>query len=339
MRRNRSVIQQCRLVRGFLLLWLCGLSAPVLSQPATEINDLTMADESQGENWLAFGRTYSEQRFSPLVQINAANVAQLTPDWFIDLPNSRSLVSTPLVADGVMYFISSMNIVRAVDAASGDELWRYDPRVAEHAARRMRAGWDNSRGIGLWQDKLFVATWDGRLIAVDRHSGAELWSEQTIDPDLAMYITGAPKVFKGKVLIGNGGTEHGPTRGYVTAYDADTGELIWRFYLVPGNPADGFENEAMAMAAQTWTGEWWRHGGGGTAWHGFTYDAEFDQLYIGTGNGSPWNRSIRSPGGGDNLFLSSLLALDPDTGDYLWHYQDYARRFLGLHFHHGYRAC
>jgi quinohemoprotein ethanol dehydrogenase len=296
-------------------------AAPVLSQAVTEINDLTMANESQGENWLAFGRTYSEQRFSPLVQINAANVAQLKPDWFVDLPNSRSLTSTPLVANGVMYFISSMNIVRAVDATSGDELWRYDPQVAEHAARRMRAGWDNSRGIGLWQDKLFVATWDGRLIAVDRHSGAKLWSVQTIDPDLAMYITGAPKVFKGKVLIGNGGTEHGPNRGYVSAYDADTGELAWRFYIVPGNPAEGFENEAMAMAAETWTGEWWLHGGGGNAWHGFTYDAELDQLYIGTGNGSPWNRQIRSPEGGDNLFLCSVLALDPDTGDYLWHYQ------------------
>lgn len=280
-----------------------------------------MADESRGENWLAFGRTYSEQRFSPLVQINAANVAQLMPDWFIDLPNDRSLVSTPLVAEGVMYFIGSMNIVRAVDAASGEALWRYDPRVAEHAARRMRAGWDNSRGIGLWEDKLFVATWDGRLIAVDRHSGAEIWSVRTIDPDLAMYITGAPKVFKGKVLIGNGGTEHGPNRGYVTAYDAGTGELIWRFFIVPGNPAAGFENEAMAMAAETWTGEWWLHGGGGNAWHGFTYDAELDQLYIGTGNGSPWNRQIRSPDGGDNLFLSSVLALDPDTGGYLWHYQ------------------
>jgi len=296
-------------------------AAPVLSQAVTEINDLTMANESQGENWLAFGRTYSEQRFSPLVQINAANVAQLTPDWFIDLPNNRSLTSTPLVVDGVMYFISSMNIVRAVDAASGDELWRYDPQVAKHAARRMRAGWDNSRGIGLWQDKVFVATWDGRLIAVDRHNGTRQWSVQTIDPDLAMYITGAPKVFKGKVLIGNGGTEHGPNRGYVTAYEADTGELAWRFYLVPGNPAEGFENEAMAMAAETWTGEWWLHGGGGNAWHGFTYDAELDQLYIGTGNGSPWNRQIRSPEGGDNLFLCSVVALDPDTGDYLWHYQ------------------
>ena len=288
---------------------------------STLVNDPAMADESQGENWLAFGRTYSEQRFSPLTQINQSNVGGLELEWYVDLPNSRSLVSTPLVVDGIMYFISSMNIVRAVDATSGEELWRYDPQVAQYASRRMRAGWDNSRGIGIWEDKVFVATWDGRLIGIDRNDGRELWSVQTIDPELAMYITGAPKIFKGKVLIGNGGTENGPNRGYITAYDADTGEYAWRFWIVPGNPADGFEDAAMEMAAETWTGEWWRHGGGGNAWHGFTYDAELDQLYIGTGNGSPWNRKIRSPGGGDNLFLSSIVALDPDTGEYLWHYQ------------------
>ena len=287
----------------------------------TLVNDPAMSDESQGENWLAFGRTYSEQRFSPLTQINQSNVGGLELEWYVDLPNSRSLVSTPLVVDGIMYFISSMNIVRAVDATSGEELWRYDPQVAQYASRRMRAGWDNSRGIGIWEDKVFVATWDGRLIGIDRNDGRELWSVQTIDPELAMYITGAPKIFKGKVLIGNGGTENGPNRGYITAYDADTGEYAWRFWIVPGNPADGFEDAAMEMAAETWTGEWWRHGGGGNAWHGFTYDAELDQLYIGTGNGSPWNRKIRSPGGGDNLFLSSIVALDPDTGEYLWHYQ------------------
>ncbi|MCG8414168.1 MAG: PQQ-dependent dehydrogenase, methanol/ethanol family [Pseudomonadales bacterium] len=309
------------LIRGVVSATAICVATNALSQVVTDINDNTMADESAGENWLAFGRTYSEQRFSPLDQINTGNVASLQPDWYIDLPNSRSLVSTPLVVDGVLYFIGGMNVVRAIDATSGEELWRYDPRVAERASRRMRAGWDNSRGIGLWEDKVFVATWDGRLIGVDRHTGEEIWSAQTIDPDLAMYITGAPKVFKGKVLIGNGGTEHGPNRGYVTAYDANTGEQAWRFYIVPGNPDDGFENEAMAMAAETWTGEWWLHGGGGNAWHGFTYDVELDQLYIGTGNGSPWNRQIRSPGGGDNLFLCSVVALDPDTGDYLWHYQ------------------
>ena len=308
------------LLEFFLISLLCSIASA--QQPgSTTVNDAAMADDSQGENWLAFGRTYSGQRFSPLTQINQSNVGSLELDWYIDLPNSRSLVSTPLVVDGIMYFISSMNIVRAVDATSGEELWRYDPQVAQYAARRMRAGWDNSRGIGIWEDKVFVATWDGRLIGLDRNDGSELWNVQTIDPELAMYITGAPKIFKGKVLIGNGGTENGPNRGYITAYDADTGEYAWRFWIVPGNPADGFEDAAMEMAAATWTGDWWRHGGGGNAWHGFTYDAELDQLYIGTGNGSPWNRKIRSPDGGDNLFLSSIVALDPDTGEYLWHYQ------------------
>ena len=148
-----------------------------------------------------------------------------------------------------------------------------------------------------------------------------MWRTNTFAADQPLYITGAPKIFKGKVLIGNGGTENGPSRGYVTAYDAETGKQAWRFYIVPGNPADGFENEAMRMAAKTWTGQWWLHGGGGNAWHGFTYDAELDQLYIGTGNGSPWNRKIRSPEGGDNLFLCSIVALNPDTGEYIWHYQ------------------
>jgi quinohemoprotein ethanol dehydrogenase len=311
------------MLRISLLLLAILAASHALSQPvrSTVVNDAAMANEADAGNWLAFGRTYSEQRFSPLKQIDSSNVGALKVDWYLDLPDSRSLVSTPLVVDGTMYFIASMNVVRAVDATSGQEYWRYDPQVAQHAARRMRAGWDNSRGIGLWEDKVFVATWDGRLIGLDRFTGEELWSTQTIDPELAMYITGAPKVFKGKVLIGNGGTENGPNRGYVTAYDADTGEQAWRFWIVPGNPANGFEDEAMAMAAETWTGEWWRHGGGGNAWHGFTYDAELDQLYIGTGNGAPWNRNIRSPGGGDNLFLSSVVALDPDTGKYLWHYQ------------------
>jgi len=287
----------------------------------TLVDDAAMSDEAQGTNWMAFGRTYSEQRFSPLTQINVANVATLGVDWYLDLPDAKGLVSTPLVVDGVLYFVGSMNRVRAIDANSGEIRWEYDPEVARHAGNSLRAGWEHNRGIGIWKDKVFVATWDGRLNAIDRANGEKIWSVRTFAADQPLYITGAPKVFKGKVLIGNGGTELGPTRGYVTAYDAETGRQAWRFYIVPGNPALGFENDAMRLAAETWTGEWWVHGGGGNAWHGFTYDAELDALYIGTGNGSPWNRKIRSPGGGDNLFLSSIVALDPDTGAYRWHYQ------------------
>jgi quinohemoprotein ethanol dehydrogenase len=284
------------------------------------VDDAALADEANGDNWLAFGRTYSEQRHSPLTQINDTTVSRLSPDWVMELPTDRGLVSTPLVVDGVLYFIGSLNVVRAVNATSGALLWEFDPQV-RGVASQMRAGWDHNRGIGFWKGKVYAATWDGRLIAIDARTGKEVWRVRTFEEGKPLYITGAPKIFKGKVLIGNGGTEHGPSRGYVTAYDAETGKQAWRFFIVPGNPADGFENDAMRMAAKTWTGQWWLHGGGGNAWHGFTYDAELDQLYIGTGNGSPWNRKIRSPEGGDNLFLCSIVALNPDTGDYKWHYQ------------------
>jgi quinohemoprotein ethanol dehydrogenase len=303
--------------------WRCG-AAILLACTGSEtrfVDDAALVADSAGTNWLAFGRDMSEQRFSPLTQVSDSNVAKLKVDWFMDLPEKGGLVSTPLVANGVLYFIGGRNVVRAVDATSGRLIWSYDPRVTEQAGDRMRVGWDHNRGIALWRDKVILATWDGRLIGVDAATGREQWSTMTIDPARAMYISGAPKVFKDKVLIGNGGTEQGAARGYVTAYDAATGAQAWRFYIVPGNPADGFESAAMEMAAKTWTGEWWKFGGGGNAWHGFTYDAELDRLYIGTGNGSPWNRKIRSPGGGDNLFLSSIVALDPDNGEYIWHYQ------------------
>lgn len=196
-----------------------------------------------------------------------------------------------------------------------------DPEVGKHIRGKKQAGFVHNRGLSFYKGKVFGATWDGRLFALDANTGEKLWMVQTFEPEQALYITGAPKAFKDKVLIGNGGTENGPSRGFVTAYDAETGKEAWKFYIVPGDPAEGFENEAMKMAAKTWKGEWWKHGGGGNAWHGFTYDPDFDVLYIGTGNGSPWNQKIRSPGGGDNLFLCSIVALDPDTGEYLWHYQ------------------
>jgi quinohemoprotein ethanol dehydrogenase len=285
------------------------------------IDDAMLADESLTASWPAYGGTHFERRYSPLRDIAVDNVDALKVDWYLDLPRDVGLVSTPLVVDGVMYFTGSMNVVRAVDAVTGERLWEFDPEVGEVLARKRQAGMISSRGISLYGDKVYGSTADGRLIAIDAKSGAEVWSVRTFPEDAALYISGAPKAFKGKVLIGNGGTEIGPNRGFVTAYDAETGEEAWKFWIVPGNPADGFENAAMEMAARTWTGEWWKHGGGGNAWHGFTYDPEFNAVYIGTGNGSPWNRNIRSPGGGDNLFLCSIVALDADTGEYRWHYQ------------------
>jgi quinohemoprotein ethanol dehydrogenase len=287
-----------------------------------EIGDTEIADEGRTEDWLAYGRTHSEQRFSPLTDINRSTIARLGVDWYMDLPNDVGLVSTPLVIDGILYFTGTMNVIRAVDATTGELIWEYDPDVAGHIGHDRQVGWAHNRGISFSKGKIFAATWDGRLVALNARSGKLVWSTRTFDADKPLYITGAPKAFKDKVLIGNGGTEVGRSRGFVTAFDAETGAEAWKFYIVPGNPADGFENDAMAMAAETWTGKWWEHGGGGNAWHGITYDPELDAVYIGTGNGAPWNRRIRSPGGGDNLFLSSIVALDADTGEYRWHYQD-----------------
>jgi quinohemoprotein ethanol dehydrogenase len=290
-------------------------------QNIAEFGDAEIADESRTEDWLAYGRTHSEQRFSPIDDINRDTISRLGVAWYMDLPNDVGLVSTPLVVDGILYFVGSMNVVRAVDATTGELLWEYDPDVAGHIGNKRQVGWAHNRGISFFKGRIFAATWDGRLFALDAKTGELIWSTRTYDANKPLYITGAPKAFKDLVLIGNGGTEVGRARGFVTAFDAETGEEAWKFYIVPGNPADGFENEAMAMAAETWTGVWWEHGGGGNAWHGFTYDPEFNAVYIGTGNGAPWNHRIRSPEGGDNLFLSSIVALDADTGDYLWHYQ------------------
>ena len=297
-------------------------SVAALAQGGTIVDDATLSATGDGSNWPAFGRNYSEQRFSPLAQIDTKTVTRLGIHAVTELPGDRGLVATPLVVDGVIYFTGSYSVARAVDAKTGKILWQYDPQSIKHAGERLRVMmWDQNKGPAVWKDKLIISTIDGRLIGLNRHTGEKVWEVMTIDPRRGYYITGAPKVFKGKVLIGNGGTEISAARGYVTAYDADTGAQAWRFWIVPGNPADGFENAAMAMAAKTWTGEWWKFGGGGNAWHGFTYDPEFDQVLVGTGNGSPWNQKIRSPGGGDNLFLCSIVALNPDTGAYKWHYQ------------------
>ena len=296
-----------------------GIGAP--AGDITTIADAEIADEGRTADWLAYGRTHSEQRFSPLTDVNRGTVTRLGVAWYLDLPASAGLVSTPLVVGGILYFTGEMNVIRAVDAATGTPIWSYDPDVAGAIGRRRQVGWAHSRGIAFYKGRIHAATWDGRLLALDAKTGELLWSVRTFDAGQPLYITGAPKAFRDKVLIGNGGSEVGRSRGYVTAYDAATGAEVWRFHIVPGDPARGFENDAMAMAAETWTGSWWEHGGGGNAWHGFTYDPELNAVYIGTGNGSPWNRRIRSPGGGDNLFLSSIVALDADAGTYRWHYQ------------------
>ena len=270
------------------------------------------AADSEPQNWLAHGRTYSEQRFSPLAKINDGNVSSLGLAWAYATDTKRGLQATPIVIDGVMYTTGVWSVVYALDAKTGQELWKYDPEVPREWGRYACCDAVN-RGVALWKGTVYFATLDGRLISLDARTGGKRWEVNTIDRTKPYTITGAPRVVKGKVLIGNGGGEYG-VRGYLSAYDAETGKQAWRFYTVPGDPQDGFENPELEAAAKTWNGEWWAGGGGGTVWDSMAYDPELDTLYVGTGNGSPWSRDIRSPGGGDNLYLSSILAMNPDTG-------------------------
>jgi quinohemoprotein ethanol dehydrogenase len=285
---------------------------------AVDAARLASADAEPGE-WMAHGRTYGEQRFSPLDQIDTNTVSRLGLAWFADLESRRGQESTPIVVDGVLYASTAWSRVKAYDAATGKPLWSYDPEVPGEWAVNACCDVVN-RGVAVWDGKVFVGSFDGRLIALDAATGRELWDVNTIDRTKPYTITGAPRVVKGKVLIGNGGAEFG-VRGYVSAYDAQSGALAWRFYTVPGNPADGFEQPILKKAAETWSGEWWKLGGGGTVWDSMAYDPQLDLLYIGVGNGSPWNHLLRSEGNGDNLFLASIVAVDPDDGSYVWHYQ------------------
>jgi len=279
---------------------------------------LVAADREPG-NWMSHGRTYAEQRFSPLDQVNSENVQDLGLAWSYDLETERGIEATSLVVDGVMYMTGAWSIVHALDARTGRPLWSFDPQVPKEKAKHTCCDVVN-RGVAVWEGQVFVGALDGRLFALDARTGAVNWVVATFDPALPYTITGAPRVVKDKVLIGNGGAEFG-VRGYLSAYNVHDGSLAWRFYTVPGNPALGFENDTMKMAAKTWNGHWWEIGGGGTVWDSMAYDPELDLLYFGVGNGTPWNQELRSPGGGDNLFLSSIVAVRPDTGEYVWHYQ------------------
>jgi len=274
-------------------------------------------------DWPSYGLDYAESRFSRLTEINAGNAKSLGLVWSYDLESIRGVEATPLVVDGVMYVTASWSVVHAIDARSGKRLWSFDPGVPRTGGYKGCCDVVN-RGVALFQGKVFVGSFDGRLIALDAATGRKVWERDTvIDHKHSYTITGAPRVFRGKVVIGNGGAEYG-VRGYVTAYDANTGDEKWRWFVVPGDPGKPFEDESMARAAKTWdpSGKYWEAGGGGTPWDTFAYDPKLNLMYVGTGNGSPWARSKRSPAGGDNLYLASIVALNPDTGKYVWHYQE-----------------
>jgi len=302
------------------LTFACQTQKPAGSS-INDVDDavLSNADARPGE-WLNHGRDYAEQRFSPLESVNKDTVGDLGLAWSFDTQTDRGLEATPIVVDGVMYVTGSWSRVYALDAVTGSLKWSWDPKVPRSYGSKACCDVVN-RGVAVYRGKVYVGVLDGRLAALDAATGNVAWEQMTVDQSVPYTITGAPRVVKGRVIIGNGGAELG-VRGYVSAYDAETGKLAWRFHTVPGDPSKPFESPAMEKAAKTWSGgEWWKIGGGGTVWDSLAYDPDLDLLYVGTGNGSPWNRQVRSPGGGDNLYLSSILALKPDSGELVWHYQ------------------
>jgi len=277
------------------------------------------------EEWLTYGGTYDEQRHSALEQINTDNVAQLGVAWTYDLATERGVESTPIVVDGVMYVTSAWSVVYALDAKTGKELWLYNPDVDKAVGAKACCDVVN-RGVAVWKSKVYVGVIDGRLEALDAATGKLVWSTVTVDQSKPYTITGAPRVVKGNVLIGNGGAELG-VRGYLSAYSAETGDLVWRFYTVPNpnkQPDGAVSDSALKdIGNLTWgdKGAWTTDGGGGTVWDSIVYDEVNDSVIFGVGNGSPWNRDHRDAGKGDNLFLSSIVSVDAATGAYKWHFQ------------------
>ena len=300
-----------------LVLVLAGCKGSVEDQSEAAISD--PMPSSTEVPWQSHGNDWGEQRFSELKSINLDNVNELGLAWYFDMYTDRGVEATPLMVDGMLYVTSAWSMVYALDARTGELVWFYDPKVPREFLAKGCCDAVN-RGVAYIDGQVIASTYDGRLVSLNAKTGAVQWDVQTTDREQSYTISGAPRIAGDKVIIGNGGAELG-VRGYVTAYYVKDGTQAWRFYTVPGNPKDGFESKAMEIAAETWTGEWWKWGGGGTAWDSFVYDPMLNLVYLGVGNGSPWNQKLRSPGGGDNLFLASIVAVDADSGEYVWHYQ------------------
>lgn len=293
-----------------------------LAQPAGSIDTARLLNAaSEPGMWLTGGRDYQQSYFSPLTDINKENVTELGYAWHYETDTTSGLEATPIVVDGRMYTSGPRGAVYALDAATGQELWRFEPEIDDNFFRKVCCGIVN-RGVAVWRGSVFVGSLDGWLIALDANDGEVTWKVDTlIDRERGYTITGAPYIAAGKVIIGNSGAEL-DARGYITAYDIATGEQSWRFYTVPGNPALEFEHPELEMAAATWsTDSLWEVGLGGTVWDAMAWDPELDLLYVGTGNATPYARKLRSPDGGDNLFLASILAINPHNGRLVWYYQ------------------
>ncbi len=236
------------------------------------------------------------------------------------MPTRDGMAGVPLVADGVIYQSGSLGKVFANDLRTGAPVWSFDAHIQFPLGVVPAWGARLTRGLALWEDNVITATGDCRLIALDRKTGKERWQAHACEPEQGYTITGAPRVGGNKVFIGNANADSGANRGYVNAFDARTGQALWRFYTIPGDPSKGFENKAMEMAAKTWGKEYWKKTGGGSAWDAITYDPKLNLLYVGTDGPSPINPKMRGEGAGDELFTNAIVALDANTGEYRWHY-------------------
>jgi quinohemoprotein ethanol dehydrogenase len=312
--------QNRRIVAGWLSMGLAAsLVACTSERPVQPEAGVGAADD-----WTAVGGSMDEAGYSRLDQIDRENADQLGLAWSLDLPGEVTLEATPLAVGGTLYFSGSYAAVYAVDGSTGKLLWRYDPETWKHSPAKMPFSFGANRGLAYENGKVFVAALDGRLIALDARTGEEVWVARSIPDGMLNVSTGAPRAMNGKIIIGNGGADFG-ARGFVTAFDSATGKQLWRFFTAPGSPEQNAGDPALEAAAKTWTGEYWKTGTGGTVWNGMTFDPETNRIYIGTGNGGPYDPQLRSPGGGDNLYTVSIVALDANTGRYLWHYQENPR--------------
>ncbi len=304
---------------GLVSLAACGSLQPTAKNARVDGARLASAD-ADTDNWLSYGRTYDEQRFSPLTDISDSNVGQLGLEWSFDLDTARGQEATPIVVDGVMYVSTAWSMVKAFDAATGKLLWAYDPKVPRELLVNVCCDAVN-RGVAVYNGKVYVGTIAGHLVALNADTGAVVWDKKTTPDGSPMTITGAPRIVKGKVLIGSAGAEY-ITRGYLAAYDAETGAEAWKFYTVPGDPSKPFEGKHLEAAAKTWAPDAWKRGGGGTVWDSITYDSKLDLVFFGTANAEPWNPAARGSAAGDSLYTASIVAIRPDTGEYVWHFQE-----------------
>src|SRR5438552_7609255 len=309
-----------------LFLFLTGLLFATwiaAGQQTRRIDDLALRNAGKtGEEWLTYGLTPGETRYSPLKQIDRTNISRLELAWSYEIgAGGGNQEGTPLAWNGYLYGITNWSVVFAIDARTGKEKWRWDPEVNQAAVRPKICCGVVNRGIAIYNGKIIAPVIDGRLEGLDAETGKPVWEARVAYPQDNYSITMAPRIAKGKVVVGVSGAEY-PVRGFFSAFDANTGQFAWRFYTIPGDPSKPFENPALKKAAETWSGDWWKLGGGGTVWDGVAYDPEADLVYVGTGNGGPWPEELRKSKGKDNLYVCSILAVKPDTGELKWYYQN-----------------